>query len=53
MNQETIENQDDPTAIKYINDIVKDSESDFNNFLAFKTINNLYLLIYIKKAKIQ
>ena len=50
MDQQTIENQNAPIAIKFISDIVKDSETEFNNnFLAFKTVNNLYLLIYIKQ----
>ena len=36
MDQQTIENQNAPKANKYINDIMNDSESDFNNFLVLK-----------------
>ena len=36
MDQQTIENQNAQKANKYINDIMNDSESDFNNFLVLK-----------------
>ena len=53
MDKQTIENQNAPKAIIFISNIVKNSETVFtnfnNNFLAFKTVNNLYLLIYIKQ----
>ena len=51
MNHQTSDCENAPTAIKYINDIAEDAESEFNNLVSFKTVNNIYLLIYIKKGQ--